>query len=38
VYDAQRLDHETVSTYLGKPGDATITPPVMDFIKGCFAV
>jgi acetyl esterase/lipase len=37
VYDAQGLDHETVSAYIGKPGDNTITPPLMAFITKCFA-
>jgi acetyl esterase/lipase len=36
VYDAQALDHATVATNI-KPGDTTITPPLMDFIKRCFA-
>jgi acetyl esterase/lipase len=37
VFDAQALDHNTVSTYIGKPGDTTITPPLMDFLTKCFA-
>jgi acetyl esterase/lipase len=37
VFDAQALDHETVSAYIGKPGDTTITPPLTDFLKQCFA-
>lgn len=36
VFDAQALQHDTVSTNI-KPGDTTITPPLMDFLKQCFA-
>jgi arylformamidase len=35
VFDAQALDHETVAKNI-KPGDTTITPPLMDFVKQCF--
>jgi acetyl esterase/lipase len=37
VYDAQALGHDTVSTNIGKPGDTTITPPLMDFLTHCNA-
>jgi acetyl esterase/lipase len=37
VYDAQTLGHDTVSTNIGKPGDTTITPPLMDFLTQCNA-
>jgi acetyl esterase/lipase len=36
VFDAQALDHETVAKNI-KPGDTTITPPLVDFLEQCFA-
>ena len=35
VFDAKALDHETVAKNI-KPGDTTITPPLMDFLNQCF--
>jgi acetyl esterase/lipase len=37
VYDAQALGHDTVSLNIGKPGDTTITPPLMNWLQQCFA-
>ena len=36
VLDAQTLDHATVSTNIGAPGDTVMTPAVMDFLDRCF--
>jgi acetyl esterase/lipase len=38
VFDAQALQHDTVSTNIGAPGDATITPALMDFLGQCFTL
>jgi acetyl esterase/lipase len=35
VFDAQALDHATVADNI-KPGDTTITPPLMGFLEQCF--
>jgi acetyl esterase/lipase len=36
VLDARDLDHGTVSTDIGAPGDTVVTPAVMTFLQGCF--
>jgi hypothetical protein len=36
VFDAQALAHDTVATNI-KPGDTTISPPLLDFLEQCFA-
>jgi acetyl esterase/lipase len=36
VLDATALEHMDLSTDLGAPGDTVLTPPVMDFLHGCF--
>ena len=37
VVDARDLDHGTVSTDIGTPGDTVMTPALMTFLTGCFA-
>ena len=36
VVDARDLDHGTVSTDIGAPGDTIMTPALMTFLTGCF--
>jgi acetyl esterase/lipase len=35
VVEAAGLTHEQVSSQLGDPGDAVITPPLLAFLEGC---
>jgi arylformamidase len=35
VIDASPLDHEAVSSAVGAPGDARVTPPLMTFLRSC---
>lgn len=36
VIDARELSHAEVSARIGAPGDTTMTPPIVGFLKGCF--
>jgi acetyl esterase/lipase len=37
VIDAQALTHEQVNRRIGAPGDTVMTPPLVRFLRGCFA-
>ena len=37
VLDARALEHADLATDVGAPGDTVVTPPLMDFLGGCFA-
>ncbi len=37
VLDATALEHIDLTTQVGAPGDTILTPPLMDFLRGCFA-
>jgi arylformamidase len=36
VVDAASLEHADLTTQVGAPGDTVVTPPLMDFLHGCF--
>jgi arylformamidase len=36
VIDAGSLTHEEVNTQIGRPGDTVMTPPLSEFLAGCF--
>ncbi len=36
VLDAAALEHIDLTTQVGAPGDTIVTPPLMDFLRGCF--
>ncbi len=36
LVDATSLTHDEVNRQIGAPGDTVLTPPLMDFLKGCF--
>ena len=35
--DASSLTHAEVSNRIGAPGDTVMTPPLVRFLRGCFA-
>jgi acetyl esterase/lipase len=35
VVRATGLTHEQVNTSVGAPGDTVVTPPLLDFFRGC---
>jgi len=37
VLDARSLEHADLTTAVGAPGDTVVTPPLMDFLAGCFS-
>ena len=37
VLDANALEHADLTTRVGAPGDTVVTPPLMDFLRGCFS-
>jgi acetyl esterase/lipase len=37
VVDARGLSHDQVNARIGQFGDAVITPPLLQFLQGCFA-
>ena len=37
VLDSRTLEHADLATDIGAPGDTVVTPPLMDFLAGCFA-
>ncbi len=37
VLDAAALEHSDLTTAVGAPGDTVVTPPLMDFLHGCFS-
>ena len=37
VLDAAKLEHIDLTTQVGAPGDTVVTPPLMDFLRGCFS-
>jgi acetyl esterase/lipase len=36
VLDADSLSHADLTTLVGAPDDTQLTPPLMDFLRGCF--
>ena len=37
VVDATSLEHADLTVAIGAPGETVVTPPLMDYLAGCFA-